>query len=97
MTTIDAEKFKEQCLALLDELDDDGLVITRRGKPVAKVVPMPSHPMDFIGALPDIIVDPNDDVLSTGIAWEAELPDDPEERARFIEERAKMGRRRATH
>lgn len=26
MTTIDAEKFKEQFLALLDELDDEGLV-----------------------------------------------------------------------
>lgn len=51
--------------------------------------------MDFIGALPGIIVDPSDDVLSTGIAWEAELPKDRDERAKFIAERANMGRSRA--
>ena len=30
MNSIDASKFREQCLALLDELDDDGLVVTKR-------------------------------------------------------------------
>ena len=39
MRTIEAAHFKSQCLALLDELEPDGLIITRRGKPVARVVP----------------------------------------------------------
>ncbi len=39
MTTIDAAKFKEQCLALLDDLGEDGLVITKRGRPVARLLP----------------------------------------------------------
>ncbi len=39
MKMIGAAKFKEQCLALLDRLDADGLIVTRHGKPVARVVP----------------------------------------------------------
>ena len=36
MKTIGSAKFKEQCLALLDELDESGLVVTKHGKPVAR-------------------------------------------------------------
>ena len=39
MRTIGIAKFKKQCLALLDRLDADGLIVTRHGKPVARVVP----------------------------------------------------------
>lgn len=39
MKTIGAAKFKEQCLSLLDRLGPDGLIVTRYGKPVARVVP----------------------------------------------------------
>ena len=35
-----AAKFKEQCLALLDRVDPDGILITKHGKPVAKLVPV---------------------------------------------------------
>ena len=38
MRTIEIAKFKEQCLGLLEELDADGLIVTRHGKPVARVV-----------------------------------------------------------
>jgi len=39
---IAAGEFKSQCLALLDEVAATGqvLVVTKRGKPVAKVVPL---------------------------------------------------------
>ena len=37
--TVGAVKFKEQCLALLDRLDADGLIVTKHGKPVAGIVP----------------------------------------------------------
>ena len=39
MKMIEAGKFKEQCLALLDNLDAEGLIVTKHGKPVAHVVP----------------------------------------------------------
>lgn len=39
MKQIPAARLKEQCLALLDAVDPAGIVITRRGKPVAKLIP----------------------------------------------------------
>ncbi len=39
-----AARFKERCLALLDEVDPEGIVITKRGKPVAKLIPFATDP-----------------------------------------------------
>ena len=40
--TISAAKFKAECLALLDRVarTGRGLVVTKRGRPVARVVPL---------------------------------------------------------
>jgi prevent-host-death family protein len=35
-----AAKFKEQCLKLLDEVDPEGILVTKRGKPVARLIPV---------------------------------------------------------
>ena len=42
--SIPASTFKAKCLALLDRVAETGepLVVTKRGRPVARVVPMPS-------------------------------------------------------
>ena len=42
MLQVPATRFKAQCLALLDDVAESGseLVITKRGRPVAKVVPV---------------------------------------------------------
>jgi prevent-host-death family protein len=74
MKEISASEFKAKCLAILDDVDNDGIVITKRGKPVAKLVPVrPRTSAHLIGSLKgQLIVDPNDDLFSTGIRWEAE-------------------------
>ena len=51
MKTIGAAKFKERCLALLDELDQDGLIITKHGKPVARLLPFDRQHVELIGSL----------------------------------------------
>ncbi len=51
MKQIDAEQFKERCLELLDRLDAEGLVVTKRGKPVARVIAYESGDVDLIGSL----------------------------------------------
>ena len=51
MKEIGAEKFKEQCLALLDQLDADGLIVTKHGTPVARVIPFDTQGVDLIGSL----------------------------------------------
>ena len=67
---IGAAKFKEQCLALLDKLDAQGLVITKHGRPVARVIPYPDNPGKLIGCLKGKI-SVNGDLLSTGLSWDA--------------------------
>ena len=62
---IGAAKFKEQCLALLDQLDADGLIVTKRGKPVARVVPYDSQEAELIGSLRHKI-EVRGDLLTTG-------------------------------
>ena len=39
MEYIAASKFKEKCLDILDHLAPGGLVVTKHGKPVARVIP----------------------------------------------------------
>lgn len=36
-------EFRRQCLSLLEDLPEEGIVITKRGQPVARVAPV--HPM----------------------------------------------------
>ena len=69
--TMGAARFKEQCLALLDRLGPDGLVITKRGKPVARVLPYNRDSASLIGSLRDK-VKIKGDIMSTGIRWDAE-------------------------
>ena len=44
--TIPASRFKSQCLALLDEVAESGvaIVVTKHGKPVARVEPIQPPP-----------------------------------------------------
>ena len=71
MKTIGAAKFKEQCLALLDQLDADGLVVTKHGKPVARVVPYERGDADLIGSLRHKI-SITGDVFTSGLRWDAD-------------------------
>lgn len=67
MREIEAEKFKEQWLALLDEMDAEGLIVTRRGKPVARVLPYEGDDADLIGSLRHKI-EVRGDLMTTG-SW----------------------------
>jgi prevent-host-death family protein len=71
MKTISAAKFKEQCLALLDAPGPDGIVITKRGKPVARLVPIAASPKDLLGALKGKL-HIRGNIESTGVKWDAQ-------------------------
>jgi prevent-host-death family protein len=68
---INASKFKEQCLSLLDNLDQDGIVITKRGKPLARLIPVERGCATLIGSMKGKIK-VHGDIFSTGIRWNAE-------------------------
>lgn len=57
MRTISAAAFKARCLTLMDDVSNtrEAVVITKRGKPVAKLVPVEAESDEFIGRLKGII------------------------------------------
>jgi prevent-host-death family protein len=71
MRQIAAAKFKEQCLALLEEVGPEGIVITKRGKPVAKLIPLAADSASLIGSLRSKLKIKGD-IMSTGVRWHAE-------------------------
>jgi len=68
---ISVSKFKEQCLSLLDHLGPDGIVVTKHGKAVARVIPADSDCAALIGSM-EGKMKVTGDVFSTGIGWNAE-------------------------
>jgi len=74
MRTVPVSKFKDQCLRLIDEVDAEGITITRHGKPVARLVPVTAAGdtlWAYYGSLAGQLKYGEDD-LSTGLAWDAE-------------------------
>jgi prevent-host-death family protein len=57
MKTIAAGEFKARCLTLMEDVRStrEPLIITKRGKPVAKLVPAESPKRGFIGSLKGVI------------------------------------------
>ena len=70
MKHIGAAEFKARCLTLLDEVGPEGLLITKHGKPVAKLLPASSDPAALLGSLKRHIK-VKGDLLSTGLPWHA--------------------------
>ena len=71
MRQIAAAKFKEQCLSLLDRVGAEGIVITKRGKPVAKLIPIRMESANLIGVLKGKLK-VKGNILSTGLRWDAQ-------------------------
>jgi len=69
--TIGAGQFKARCLALLDEVERSGapLEVTKRGRPVARIVPAP---VKKVRSLLGSIVREKDVVSPTRERWNAE-------------------------
>ena len=72
MKTLAAGKFKDVCLQTLDEVASTrrSVVITKRGRPVAKLVPVNSAPAPK--SLAGSIVAETGDPFSTGERWDAD-------------------------
>lgn len=72
MKSIAAGKFKDVCLKTLDDVarTHSTVVITKRGKPVAKLVPY-TEP-DSLRSLEGSIVRETGDPYSTGESWDVD-------------------------
>jgi prevent-host-death family protein len=69
-----ASTFKQQCLALLDQVARTRVpvVITKHGKPVARLVPLDEPVVRATMGSVTLLADDDADHFSTGESWEAE-------------------------
>ncbi|MHB1242505.1 MAG: type II toxin-antitoxin system Phd/YefM family antitoxin [Gaiellaceae bacterium] len=69
--TVAAGKFKAECLALLDEVAETGrpLVVTKRGKPVARVVSI-EPPPSLVGSV-TFLVSEEELLAPIDVRWDA--------------------------
>ena len=72
MQTISASQFKAKCLALLDEVAESGgeITVTKRGRPVAKVVPIDEAGDSLLGSV-TYLVDEEELLKPIDVVWEA--------------------------
>ncbi|HEV3310315.1 MAG TPA: type II toxin-antitoxin system Phd/YefM family antitoxin [Chloroflexota bacterium] len=70
---IPAGEFKQHCLALLDQVSETGvsLLVTKRGRPVARVVPVETPGRGMRGSI-RVLTDDDEELFSTGETWEVE-------------------------
>ncbi len=71
-----AGAFKARCLKLMDEVARDRvpIVITKRGLPVAKLVPVDESPPPLFGCLGGTVTIIGDIVEPIDVVWEADQP-----------------------
>ena len=69
--TMSAATFKARCLEVLDTVANtsEPVIVTKRGKPVARVVPMLNKPTRLLGAMRGRITTVGDIVAPLGIPW----------------------------
>lgn len=69
---MNASAFKATCLQVLDQVAQSGhgVVVTKRGKPVARVVPMVNRPERIVGAMKGEIEIRGDIVSPLRVEWE---------------------------
>ncbi len=70
--TVAAGVFKAKCLKLIDEVAEKRkpLIITKRGKPVAEVIPIRSQG-DLVGSMRGSVLWEGDIISPIDVEWEA--------------------------
>jgi prevent-host-death family protein len=71
---ISAQEFRAKCLALLDEVQQtrQEIIVTKRGKPVARVVPIEQGKRDTFGWMKGTGIILGDVISPSGEIWDAE-------------------------
>jgi len=69
-----ASTFKQQCLALLDQVETTGvpIIVTKHGRPVARVVPVDRVEVEATMGSVTLLAEDDSAYFSTNEAWEAE-------------------------
>ena len=70
---IPAGEFKAKCLKLMDEVQQTGqeVIITKHGKPVARLVPVAGRPPSLFGCMKGSVEILGDIIEPVDVEWEA--------------------------
>jgi prevent-host-death family protein len=70
--TVGAAEFKARCLELMDRVATTGnaIIITKRGKPVARLAPVASRRRSLVGALKGHVQIMGDIIAPVDASWE---------------------------
>lgn len=70
--SIQAGHFKAKCLQLMDEVEEKhiSIIITKHGKPVAKLMPIEETPINYFGCLKDTVTIKKDIISPINVDWE---------------------------
>jgi prevent-host-death family protein len=73
--TVTASNFKQRCLALVDEVQRTGheFVVTRHGRPVARLVPVEGHLPTALGWMAGTVT-AHGDLEAPEPAWDLDAP-----------------------
>lgn len=71
--SIQAGVFKAKCLDLMDKVYEQhiSIIITKHGKPVARLVPIEEMSIDFFGCLKDTVTIKGDIINPIEANWDA--------------------------
>jgi len=73
--TIMASRFKAECLAILDQVEQlkMSVTVTKHGRPIARVVPLEDseYPQSMMGSV-RLVAEDDEAYYRTGEAWDAE-------------------------
>ena len=71
--TVPAGEFKAKCLKLLDDVAEtrQPLIVTKRGKPLAQVIPMPAKHQDIVGSMKGSVTILGDIISPLDVEWDA--------------------------
>ena len=70
---ISAALFKAECLKLMDQVEKtrEPIIITKHGRPVAQLAPVPADPRSLFGYMKDTVRIEGDVMAPLGVAWSA--------------------------
>jgi len=75
--TVGSAEFKTRCLELIDRVKESRTeyVVTRHGKPVARLVPVDDAPTSILGALPNSVKRYDEPFAPIPAVWSIETTD----------------------
>ena len=75
---ITAAEFKAKCLALMDQVakTHEPIVITKRGKPIAQLLPVEVESQRLFGCMAGTVIFEGDILAPLGVEWAAESGED---------------------